>query len=101
MDQPIISVVVPLYNCEKFIDRLAKSLLPQLSKEVELILIDDGSQDKTPELCDELANQNSHVRVMHQENAGPSVARNMGMSMAMGEYIAFVDGRIYSFCRWG
>lgn len=92
MENPIISIVVPLYNCERFIPRLAKSLLPQLSKEVELILVNDGSTDKTPQMCDELANKHKYVRVVHKKNGGLSSARNAGIDASMGKYISFVDG---------
>lgn len=92
MKNPIISIVVPLYNCERFIKGLSEGLLPQTSQEVEAILVDDGSLDNTPQMCDDLANQNAYVKVVHKKNGGLSSARNAGIEASMGEYISFVDG---------
>ncbi len=87
----LISVIVPVYNAEKYIQACADSVLSQSYKNLELILVDDGSKDKSPQICDEIASKDNRVIVCHQSNAGVSAARNKGMSLAKGEYIAFVD----------
>ena len=91
MSQPIISVIVPIYNREKLISRLLESILPQLSNKVELILIDDGSTDDTLRICENFANESPFVRVIHKENGGVSSARNVGIENAKGLYISFAD----------
>lgn len=90
-----ISVIVPVYKAEKFIERCVDSILNQTYKNIELILIDDGSPDQSAEICDRYASNNSRVRVIHQKNAGVSVARNVGLDLASGDYIAFVDADDY------
>lgn len=87
----LISVIVPVYNAEKYLEMCAQSVLTQSYKELELILVDDGSKDKSPMLCDEIADTDKRVRVIHQANSGVSGARNTGINAAEGEYIAFVD----------
>ena len=93
--QPLISVIVPVYKTEKYIHRCVKSILRQTYKNLEIILVDDGSPDKCGEICDEYQELDSRVKVIHQENAGISVARNKGIDVAKGEYIAFVDSDDY------
>jgi glycosyltransferase involved in cell wall biosynthesis len=87
----LISVIVPVYNAEKYIKACADSILSQTYSNIELILVDDGSKDKSPQICDEIADKDSRVKVCHQKNAGVSAARNKGMELATGEYVAFVD----------
>ncbi|MFV0635182.1 glycosyltransferase family 2 protein [Mitsuokella sp. WILCCON 0060] len=88
---PEISVIVPVYNAEKYLDRCVKSILGQTFSDIELILVDDGSPDKSGELCDRWAKEDNRVRVIHQENAGAGAARNAGLAIARGHYINFVD----------
>lgn len=92
MAVPKISVIVPVYNSGKYLEDTVKSLLTQTYKNIEIILVDDGSVDESPQLCDKLAKENNNVFVIHQENKGVSVARNQGMKKATGELIAFCDG---------
>lgn len=88
---PKISVIVPVYNVEKYIHQCIDSILGQTFTDFELLLIDDGSPDNSGAICDEYAAKDSRVRVFHQENAGVSVARNKGIDEAVGEWISFVD----------
>lgn len=90
-----ISVVVPVYNVEKYLNRCVDSILNQTFRDFELILVDDGSKDKSGEICDEYAQKDKRVRVIHKENGGVSKARNIGIDMALGEYIMFVDSDDY------
>lgn len=92
---PQISVIVPIYKAEKFIKRCVDSILNQTYKNIELILVDDGSPDLCPEICDQYAASDSRVRVLHKENGGVSTARNAGLDLARGEYISFVDSDDY------
>ena len=87
----MISVIVPVYNVESYLHRCVDSILGQTYADFELILVDDGSPDNCPKICDEYAEKDSRVRVIHQENGGVSVARNTGLDAVQGEYIAFVD----------
>lgn len=86
-----VSIIVPIYNVEKHLDRCMQSLLHQTLREIELILVDDGSPDRCPELCDEYARQDSRIKVIHQKNGGLGFARNSGLEIATGEYVAFCD----------
>ncbi len=89
---PKISVVVPIYNIEQYLPRCVDSLLSQTFSDFELILVDDGSPDNCPALCDELAKKDSRIRVIHQENQGQAGARNHGVCEATAPYVTFVDG---------
>lgn len=91
MNSPKISVIVPVYNVEKYLRRCIDSILAQTFTDFELLLIDDGSTDKSGEICDEYAKKDSRVRVFHKENGGVSSARNLGLDNAQGEWITFVD----------
>ena len=86
-----ISVIVPVYNTEKYLPRCVESLLSQSVKDIEIILIDDGSSDHSPELCDEYGENNDNIRVLHKENGGLSSARNAGLNIATGDFISFLD----------
>lgn len=86
-----ISVVVPVYNVEKYLDRCVESILVQTFQDFELILVDDGSPDNCPQMCDNWAERDSRIRVIHKENGGLPDARNYGINAACGEYITFVD----------
>lgn len=88
---PKISVIVPVYNTEKYLHRCIDSILAQTFTDFELLLIDDGSKDNSGTICDEYAAKDSRVRVFHKENGGVSSARNMGLDNASGEWITFVD----------
>lgn len=91
MSSPKVSIVVPVYKVEEYIDRCLDSLLNQTLKDIEIILVDDGSPDNCPKICDEYAQKDARVRVVHKQNEGLGYARNSGMEVAVGEYIAFVD----------
>lgn len=91
-DGILISVIVTAYNIEKYLPRCVDSLLAQTYSPMEIILVDDGSSDETPRLCDEYACKNDVIRVIHKENGGPSAARNAGLAIAKGDYIGYVDG---------
>lgn len=86
-----VSVVVPVYNAEQFITDTIKNLLSQTLEDIEIILVDDGSTDKSGEICDSFAENHSNIKVIHQENSGVSRARNTGISISSGEYIGFCD----------
>lgn len=88
---PLISVILPVYNVEKYLKRCLGSILSQTYKNLEILLIDDGSTDQSGQICDEFAKLDSRVRVWHKENGGVSTARNLGIEQAKGEYITFVD----------
>ncbi len=88
---PEISIIVPVYKSEDYLRRCINSILNQSYKDFELILVDDGSPDKCPIICDEYASMDSRIIVLHSINAGQSYARNLGLHIAKGKYIAFVD----------
>ncbi len=90
-----ISVIVPVYNAEKTIERCVNSITGQTFADMEILLVDDGSKDNSGALCDKLAQSDNRLRVIHKENAGVSAARNTGMDEATGEYILFVDSDDY------
>lgn len=87
----LISVIVPVYNVEAFLPKCVDSILNQTYRNLEVILVDDGTKDASDEICDRYAEQDSRVKVIHKLNGGLSSARNAGLEMASGEYIAFVD----------
>lgn len=85
------SIIVPVYNVEKYLEKCIQSLVEQTYKDFEVILVDDGSKDSSGEICDKYAEKYSFMKVIHQENRGLSGARNTGLKNAVGEWIAFVD----------
>ena len=91
----MVSVIVPCYNAEKYLKRAVDSLLNQTYKDIEIILINDGSVDKTQFLIEEYAEKDNRIKVVNKPNGGPSSARNKGINVAKGEYIAFVDSDDY------
>lgn len=93
--QPLISVIVPVYNIIPYLPRCVESLRTQTYENLEILLIDDGSTDETPALCDRLATEDERIRVFHKKNGGPSSARNFGLQQAGGEYMGFVDSDDY------
>ena len=95
MGQKKISVIVPAYNMEKYIERCLDSLIGQTYHNLEIIVVDDGSNDQTGILCDRYAKKDPRILVVHQENQGVSQARNVGLSRATGDYIGFMDSDDY------
>lgn len=88
---PILTIVVPVYKVEKYINRCVESLVSQTLKNLQIILVDDGSPDSCPEMCDQWAERDSRIIVIHKSNGGLSSARNAGLKIAAGKYIGFVD----------
>ena len=88
---PRVSIIVPVYKVEAYLTECVESLLRQTYREIEIILVDDGSPDNCGAMCDEYALRDSRVKVIHQENQGPSIARDSGIDIAAGEYLAFID----------
>lgn len=88
---PKISVIVPVYGVERYLDRCISSIANQTYKNLEIILVDDGSPDNCPKICDEWALSDMRIRTVHRENGGLSCARNTGLSIATGDYITFID----------
>ena len=91
----LISIIVPIYNVEGYVSTCIDSLLRQTYSHLQIILVDDGSTDRSGAICDKYARQDTRIEVIHQENAGLSAARNSGLKRAIGELIAFVDGDDY------
>ena len=90
MNKPLISVIVPVYNAEEYLSRCLDSILAQTYKNLDIILVDDGSTDKSGKICDEYTQKDSRIRVIHKQNGGVSCARNTALSVAKGEYIGYV-----------
>ncbi|MCH5296582.1 MAG: glycosyltransferase [Ruminococcus sp.] len=88
---PELSIIVPVYKVEKYLPKCIDSILAQTFTDFELILIDDGSPDRCGEICDEYASKDSRIKVIHQKNQGVSAARNVGLDIAKGTYLGFVD----------
>lgn len=93
--KPLISVIIPVYAVEKYLKRAVDSVLKQTYRNLEIILVDDGSPDACPSICDAYAAKEARVRVIHKENGGLSDARNAGLDIAGGDYIAFLDSDDY------
>lgn len=91
MQSSLLTVIVPVYKVEPYLRRCLDSIVNQTYKDLEIILVDDGSPDNCPVICDEYAAKDSRVKVIHQKNGGLSAARNAGLDIATGDYIAFVD----------
>lgn len=92
---PNISIVIPVYNTEKYLKRCLNSILHQSFQDFEVILIDDGSTDRSPLICDEYTKLDNRIKAVHQINSGVSSARNLGLKIAIGEYIWFIDSDDY------
>ncbi|MCM1125560.1 MAG: glycosyltransferase [Lachnospiraceae bacterium] len=88
---PLISIVVPVFNVEMYVERCILSLVSQSYEKIEIIIVDDGSTDSSGRICEKYKDRDSRIKVIHKSNGGPSDARNIGMKCAQGEYIAFVD----------
>lgn len=91
----LISIIVPVYNVEKYIKRCVHSLQKQTYGNIEIILIDDGSMDKSAKICDDFSNMDSRIKTIHKKNGGLSDARNVGIEQAKGKYLAFIDSDDY------
>ena len=91
MIKPMFSIIIPVYNTEKELERCVRSVTCQTFRDLELILVDDGSKDRSGIICDSLALEDDRVIVIHQQNAGCSEARNAGIRASHGEYLIFVD----------
>ncbi len=89
---PIVSVIVPIYNNDRYLDNCIKSIIGQTYQNLEIILIDDGSTDNSDKIINNYAKKDSRIKTIHQKNAGQSAARNRGLKIATGDYISFVDG---------
>jgi glycosyltransferase involved in cell wall biosynthesis len=89
------SIIVPIYNVEDYLQRCIESLINQSYRNIEIILVNDGSPDKCPQICDNYANNDNRIRVIHKKNGGLSDARNFGLKEAKGEYVIFVDSDDY------
>lgn len=95
MEKELISIIVPVYNTEKYLRKCIESIINQTYKNIELILVNDGSTDNSGNICDEYAKTDSRIKVIHKENGGVSSARNTGLESAKGEWLVFVDGDDY------
>lgn len=95
VDTAKISVIVPVYKVEPYLDKCISSIVNQTYKNLEIILVDDGSPDNCPAMCDAWAEKDSRIRVLHQRNQGGGAARNAGLDLASGSLIAFVDSDDY------
>ena len=91
----LISVIVPIYGVEKYLNKCVESLVSQTHKDLEIILVDDGSKDNCPKMCDAWAEKDSRIKVVHKENGGLSDARNAGYPYAAGDYLSFIDSDDY------
>lgn len=91
MEKPLISIIVPVYKVEDYLDECVRSIVNQTYEKIEIILVDDGSPDRCPEICDKWVLKDSRIRVIHKKNEGLSSARNSGLDTAQGSYIGFVD----------
>ncbi len=95
MNKPLFSIIVPIYKVEQYLERCINTLINQTEKNFEIVLVDDGSPDKCPDICDEYAKKDNRILVIHKENGGLSDARNAGVEKANGKYIMFVDSDDY------
>lgn len=91
MKNPLVSIIVPVYKVDEYLDNCVKSVVNQTCKNIEIILVDDGSPDKCPQMCDDWAVRDSRIRVIHKYNGGLSSARNAGIKKATGKYLYFLD----------
>ena len=94
-EYPVVSVIIPVYNSEKYTEKCIHSLLGQTYRNLELLIIDDGSTDQSGAILDRLAGEDTRIRLIHQKNAGVAEARNRGIDLATGTYLTFVDGDDY------
>ena len=99
MPQPKVSIIVPVYNAEKYLERCINSLKNQTLRDIEIILVDDSSTDSSLELCNKMAMEDSRIKVIHKVNEGAGKARNAALQVATGEYIGFADSDDFVECR--
>lgn len=90
-DQPLVSIIIPVYKVEAYLDECVRSVMNQTYQNLEIILVDDGSPDRCGEMCDDYAGEDNRIKVIHKPNGGLSDARNVGMTEAVGEYLFFLD----------
>lgn len=95
MNEKLLSIIVPIYNVEPYLDRCIESIVNQTYKNLEIIMVDDGSSDNCPQMCDEWAKIDSRIQVIHKSNSGLSDARNAGIDISVGSYLLFVDSDDY------
>ena len=93
--EELISVIVPVYNVARYLNKCMKSIVNQTYKNLEIILINDGSTDNSGEICDEWKERDRRIKVMHKENTGVADTRNVGVERSVGRYITFVDSDDY------
>ena len=91
----LVSIIIPVYNRENFVERCVKSVLAQTLRQIEIVVVDDGSTDNTGNICDQMAQWDYRLKVIHKQNGGPSSARNQGIRSATGKYIIFLDSDDY------
>lgn len=99
MEKSLISVIVPIYNVSRYLERCMESLLHQTYKNIEIIMVDDGSPDDCGKKCDRYAAEEPRIKVIHKKNAGLGMARNSGLEIAEGEYVMFIDSDDYTDVR--
>lgn len=95
MEDKLISIIIPVYNVQNYLRECIDSVIAQTYKNLEIILVDDGSPDKSGEICDEYSKKDARIKVIHKENGGLSDARNVALDIAKGEYIGFIDSDDY------
>lgn len=95
MENPVISIIIPVYNVEKYLERCMNSVVKQTYTKLEIIVVDDGSTDSCPQMCDKFAQKDERIRVIHKKNGGLSSARNAGIDAATGDFLMFVDSDDY------
>ena len=93
--KPLITIIIPVYKVEDYLDKCVESVVNQTYKNLEIILVDDGSPDNCPKMCDDWAKKDKRIKVIHKENGGLSDARNKGIDIAKGEFITFIDSDDY------
>lgn len=98
--KPLVSIIIPVYNCEKYVERCVQSVVQQTYRNLEIIMIDDGSRDKSGLICDSYAEKDHRIKVIHQKNAGPGQARNTGLSHVTGTYLVYIDSDDYVSSRY-
>ena len=99
--QDLISIIIPVYNVEKYLERCITSVIGQTYHNIQIILIDDGSTDESGNLCEQWKSKDERIIVAHKENGGLSDARNYGIKIATGKYISFIDSDIATLCCVG
>lgn len=95
MENPLVSIIVPVFGVEKYLNRCVESIVNQTYKNLEIILVDDGSPDNCPKMCDEWAKKDERIKVIHKENNGLAEARNSGLKVFSGDYVMFIDSDDY------